>query len=119
MVNPKKTEAKLNQLIKSWTRFAPTKTFAGMTLAQFKDKIKDSLDSREVIANLESDLNAEQANRDTADASSLFAASLVVNSIKGDPEHGEDSPLYEAIGYVRKSVRKTGVKRTKKAATPA
>lgn len=117
--NPKSNEEKLNQIIKSWTRFAPGKTFGGMTLAQFKDKVKPSLDSREVIASLESDRESEQANRDTADMASLFAASLVVNSIKGDPEHGEDSPLYEAVGYVRKSARKTGIKRGKKTSVPA
>lgn len=117
--NPKQNEKKINDLIKAWTRFAPGKTFGGMTLAEFKDRVKPSLDSRDVLDQLQSDIDTEQTNRDTADMASLFAASLVVNSVKGDPEHGEDSPLYEAIGYIRKSARKTGVKRTKKIAVAA
>jgi uncharacterized protein YeeX (DUF496 family) len=34
--------------------------------------------------------------------------------VKGDPNHGEDSPLYDALGYVRKSARKSGLTRTSK-----
>jgi len=114
--NPKQNKKRINDLIKAWSRFAPGKSFGGMTLAEFKDRVKPSLDSRDVLDQLESDLQTEQTNRDTADVASLFAAALVVNSVKGDPEHGEDSPLYEAIGYIRKSARKTGVHRSKKAA---
>lgn len=117
--NPKQNEKKINDIIKAWSRFAPAKTFGGMTLVQFKDKVKASLDSREIITQLETDIDTEQTNRDTADMASLFAASLVVNSVKGDPEHGEDSPLYEAIGYIRKSARKTGARRSKKTTVTA
>ena len=35
----------------------------------------------------------------------------VVNSVKGDPHHGENSALYASFGYVRKSERKSGLTR--------
>ncbi len=37
----------------------------------------------------------------------------VVNGVKGDPAFGEDCDLYEAMGYVRKSERKSGLSRKK------
>ena len=36
---------------------------------------------------------------------------LVVNAVKGDPTAGEDSDLYEQMGYVRKSERASGLRR--------
>ena len=41
---------------------------------------------------------------------------LVVNGVVGDPAYGDDSPLYGAMGFVRKSERKSGL--TKKKKTP-
>ena len=53
----------------------------------------------------------------------LFAApvqaQLVVSAVKGDPAHGEDSDLYQTMGYVRKSARKTGLTRKTTTATAA
>jgi hypothetical protein len=42
----------------------------------------------------------------------------VVNAVKGDPKFGDDSDLYDAMGYVRKSARQSGLSR-KENATPA
>ncbi len=42
-------------------------------------------------------------------------STLVVNGIIGDPNFGPDSDLYEAMGYVRKSARKSGLTRKKNA----
>ena len=39
---------------------------------------------------------------------------LVVYGVMGNPAYGPDSDLYEAMGYVRKSERKTGLTRKKK-----
>jgi hypothetical protein len=36
-----------------------------------------------------------------------------VNAVMGDPTEGPDSPLVEAMGYTRKSERKTGLTRKK------
>jgi hypothetical protein len=38
-------------------------------------------------------------------------AQLVTNGVLGDPEAGPDSDLYEAMGYVRTSARKSGLTR--------
>jgi hypothetical protein len=58
-----------------------------------------------------------QDARDPADAATAQVNQLVVNAVKGDPAHGEDSDLYQTMGYVRKSARKTGL--TRKNSAPA
>jgi hypothetical protein len=42
----------------------------------------------------------------------------VVNSVKGDPNHGENSPMFAACGYIRKDDRKTGLTRKSGDAEP-
>jgi hypothetical protein len=56
---------------------------------------------------------AAQNKRDVADKASVAAIQLVVNAVKGDPEEGEDGEFYEALGYVRKSERSSGLHRVK------
>jgi hypothetical protein len=34
------------------------------------------------------------------------------SSVRGDIEHGEDSAFFKALGYVPKSERKSGLRRT-------
>jgi hypothetical protein len=94
-----------------WESLAAAKTFGGMTLEQFKAKVKPSTDARKTIKDLDSQYTAAQNSRDTADVESNRVLALVVNAVKGDPDHGEDSALYEAMGYVRKSERKSGLRR--------
>ncbi len=57
-----------------------------------------------------------QSLRDDADEASIATILLVVNAVKGDPEEGDDGELYEAMGYVRKRERKSGLSRGKKPA---
>jgi hypothetical protein len=114
MSQPKSTLDKLNNIIRGWETLAPDKSFGGMTLAQFKAKVKPSFDAREELRALESQTQAKQTERDNADEESLRAAQLVVNGVVGDPEEGPDGDLYESFGYTRTSQRKTGLTRKKK-----
>lgn len=116
MSTPKENEVKINQSISAWKTLRPAKSFAGMTLDQFTAKVKPALDARVTVAALEDQLSAAINARSDADKASLATIALVVNAVKGDPEEGEDSALYEALGYVRKSERKSGLKRNRKPA---
>ncbi len=50
----------------------------------------------------------------------LWAKMLaVVDTARGDPKHGPDSPLYRAIGFIAKSARASGLTTKKKAAEAA
>ena len=111
----KEKGAKLAAVLQAWKNLRPNKTFAGMTLEQFTAKIKPSLDARDEIDTLDNQMIAAVDRRDDADVASMAQVALVVNAVKGDVTEDEDSELYGAMGYVRKSARKTGkTNKTKK-----
>ena len=87
-----------------------------MTLADFKNKVQPSFDIRDEVRTSTSQLADAVNRRMTADAASARLFQLAVNSIKGDPAFGDDSSLYEAAGYVRKSEKKSGLSRKAKPA---
>ena len=116
--NPSENEDVITALIEGWEENAPETTFAEMTLAQFKVKVKASLDARERIKVLVTQLQAARVDRDNADVDSKHIVLNVVNSVRGDPGYGEDSALYASFGYVGKSDRKSGLTRASQE-TPA
>lgn len=111
MPTPKETLSRIVDLTQGWGSLRPAKSYSGLTLDQFKEAVKDSHEARAEIVDLEGRLQAAIARRDAADAESLTAVQQVINSIKGDPEDGEDGELYAALGYVRKSARSSGLTR--------
>ena len=50
-------------------------------------------------------------SRDHADIVTANPTQLVVNAVKGDPDFGDDSDLHDAMGYVRRSDRASGLSR--------
>jgi len=118
-MNPTEKAQKIADVVSAWQTLRPAKVFAGMTLDEFKLKVKPSVDARNQIDTLENQMIAAQDQRDSADIESLKQVGFVVNAVKGDPAEGEDGELYEAMGYVRKSERKSGLTRKKNGTTPA
>lgn len=118
MQSPKLISEKLHKLTAAWEDLAANMTFAGMTLPEFQMKAKPSLDARDAVQTAEMQMVAGLTQRQRADVESLRQAQLVVNSIKGDPAFGEDSALYQAAGYIRRSERQSGLTRKGKTAQP-
>jgi hypothetical protein len=115
---PKKVAAKLQRLIDAWGTVRPAKTFAGMTLEQFKAKVQPSLTARDQLKNLRTQTTDSQVQRQHSDAASLEAVLLVVNAVKGDPDEGENGSLYTTMGYIPKNQRRSGLTRKGQTATP-
>ncbi len=113
---PKTIADNTQAIIAAWEELAPTATFAGMTLAQYKAAVQPSFDSRQKISDLETDLEAEQVNRDTVDVTTIKTNADVVKAVVADKNFGDDSALYERMGYVRKSARASGLTRKAQAA---
>ena len=113
--SPKDALAKIDQVTNAWQTLRPAKSFAGLTLDQFKAKMQPSLDARATIAALENQMIAAQDQRDAADDAALATILQVVSGVKADATEGDNSELYEAMGYVRKSERASGLSRVKKA----
>jgi hypothetical protein len=113
---PKVIAEDTQAIIDAWTELAPTATFDELTLEQYKAAVQPSFDSRQKIANLETDLEAEQVNRDTVDVTTTQTNAGVIKAVVADKNFGDDSALYERMGYVRKSTRASGLTRKKNAA---
>jgi hypothetical protein len=96
---------------RAWQELAADSKFAGYTVDQYNKAVQDSLDARDSIANLRTQLTSALARRHNADKEAARINDLVVNAVKGDPDHGNDSDLYDAMGFVRKSRRKSGLTR--------
>jgi hypothetical protein len=92
-------------------QLAPTKTYGGMTVTDFKAVIAPAKAARARLADLETQMTQALNDRDAADAVFLAKAQQVVNGVLADPSEGPDSSLYEAMGYTRKSERRSGLTR--------
>jgi hypothetical protein len=108
----------MQKMLTAWEEIAPSKSFGGMTLDQFKTAAAPAQTARQRIFELETQMTQAINDRDAADAAFTAKAQLVVNGVLADPTEGPDSSLYEAMGYTRKSERRSGLTRGKKAGGP-
>ena len=117
--NPKETNDFIEAVTKAWEELAKDPIFADMTLAQFKAKVKASLEHRAEIDPPERQLLAARHNRDLADVVSNAECLLVVDAVKGHREYGDNSTVYKTMGYVPKDERKNGLVRPSTVEQPA
>ena len=113
MLKPAKAMRWLETVGHSWSSISAEKSFFGMTLSEYRNRVKPSYDIRVEIAETQKRLKGLLAKRDDADAAAIKLTQSVVHSVKADPTEGENSPLYAAMGYVRKSDRSSGLTRVR------
>ena len=101
----------MQRMINAWDTLASAKSFGGMTLTQFKSAAQPAIDARGLIDDLEDQLTAAISARDEADLAFAAKAQQAVNGVLADPTEGPDSALYEAMGYTRRSERRSGLTR--------
>lgn len=111
--SPKENEEKMLKILRAWRTLAPTKKFGGLTVAQFETQVNKSLAPRTRLEQIEDEKLQQIALRESEDAATMRDAQFVVNGVLADSEFGDDSALYEAFGYVRKSDKKSGLTRKK------
>jgi hypothetical protein len=116
---PKDALYRMDVVKRAWTNLRSQKAFGGMTLDQYLAVTKPSYDVREEIAATEAKLQSLIALRASLDDVSLDAASRVVHGVKSDPDEGEDGELYAAMGFVRKSHRRSTARRAVRTAPKA
>lgn len=102
---------RIQTFLAAWRELAPAATFAGMTLAEFEVAVSAPLTLRAEIVALEKQLEGKKTGKSDADLAANEVLDLVVNSVRGTQGFGQDSALYRAFGYVRKSERKSGLTR--------
>lgn len=101
----------LDSLLRAWEELAPDAVFSEMTLEQFRTATAPAYETRQQIVWLDQQRRSLMAARRAADEKANELYLLVVNSIKGSPQHGENSPLYRSLGYVTKDDRRSGLTR--------
>ncbi len=109
--SPKINEEKINTIFNAWKTLAADKSFAGMTVEQFEAAIAPSFTTRQQLEDLDNHRTHLINTRADADEASLAKAAAVVAGVLADPSFGPNSSLYEAMGYRRKSERKSGLHR--------
>jgi hypothetical protein len=112
--SPAEKQARIIKVTEAWSRMARKASFASMTLEQFKEAVKPSLDARKEIEELQMRLRAAIRQRNRADALSLELISYVGWGVKGDPNYGDDSALCEAMGYTRETRRIQNIRRARR-----
>jgi hypothetical protein len=109
--SPKDNEEKMMQVLHAWRTIAPDKKFGGLTLGEYEAQVNRSLGPRRRLVEIDDEKIEQQAMREFEDATTLKKVELIVAGVVADEEYGSDSALYEAMGYVRKSERKSGLTR--------
>lgn len=95
----------------AWREIAPEASFAGMTLAEFETKTAPLAQSTARLQALDAQYSAELKARDEADTAVREAMRLAAHGVRANPAHGENSPLYRAMGFVPLSQRQSGLTR--------
>jgi hypothetical protein len=80
--------------------------------------VNPSEDARKKIKELDHQMRVAISHRNDSDDGTLEQVQMVVNAVIGDPDEGEDGDLIDAMGYVRKSERASGLKRNKPTPPP-
>jgi len=102
---------RLTTIVNAWASLSPTKSFAGMTLENLKLALAPSVEARARLADAHEQAGEARVDRDNADRLTSMILDRVVAAGVADPEEGSDSALYQAMGYVRKSDRASGLAR--------
>ena len=111
MNNTTRNNERLDTIIEAWTSLRPTKSFAGMTLAEFKLAVASSFEARARLAHANQNAGEALIDRDNADRLTMPVLDRVVAAVVADEIEGYNGALYAAMGYVRKSDRSTGLTR--------
>ena len=98
----------------AWVEGAKAITFNGITQADFLTAIDAAAADDAAIADLEAELKMKRDVRDDKYKALDQQRSKVGLGVAGSPDYGNDSPLYGAMGFVRKSEKKSGLTRKKK-----
>lgn len=118
MASQRRLADKLQKVIDAWKPVSSEKSFAGMTREQFEAKVEPSLDTRGQLSTLRNQVTEFQSRQRQNDRVSNDTMLLLVNAIKDDPEAGEDGAFYATLGYVPRSMRRSGLTRESNSTPP-
>lgn len=95
----------------AWQTCAEGDTFSGMTREEFAAATEASIQKRKELEAAQALVTGLLQERAQADEQTRQLLLRVVNAVRGDPQHGEDSAMYRTMGYVPRSERARGLQR--------
>jgi len=113
-IDNKSVREKCNVMNDAWFEGAKGVEFNGITQAAFLADITACAAKDAEIADLEAELKMKREVRDDKYAALDQKRSKIGLGVAGNADYGNDSPLYGAMGFVRKSEKKSGLTRKKK-----
>lgn len=113
-VDVKGIRQKCNVMNDAWVEGAPSVNFNGIKQSDFQTAIEAADADDQAIEDLEIELKMKRDERDDKYKALDQQRSKVGQGVAGSPDYGNDSPLYGAMGFVRKSEKKSGLTRKKK-----
>ena len=113
-VDIKSIRDKCNVMNEAWIEGAQGVTFYGITQTDFQNFITAVAAEEAAIADLESELKTKRDARDNKYVALNDKRIKIGHGVAGSPDYGNDSPLYGAMGFVRKSDRASGLTRKTK-----
>ena len=113
----KRIRERVKQMSTAWDQIAPTVEFKGITKDSFAAKILAATQADQEILELETVVSAKKDQRDALYAALNDDSVTIREGVVGHQDFGPDHPICEAMGFVRESVRKSGLTR-KKASPP-
>src|SRR5437879_5725483 len=105
---PRKPTDKAGFIAGAWEKQAEDSKFSNLTPVQFRTQITTVTDLQDDIVALERDLAGKRDELITSRKNLNKVCGRVVSAVRADPDHGSDSPLLAAMGYVTDSQRKSG-----------
>lgn len=113
-INVKRIRDRVMRMNTAWARAAPTVNFRGIKQVDFQADITAAAAIEQELADLNAQIQIKNAQRDTK-YQGLSADSVKVrDGVEGHEDFGPNHPIYEAMGFVLASDRKSGLTRKKK-----
>jgi hypothetical protein len=112
--------SRADKILGAWKKSAASKSFGDLTAVQYEALSTAVADGDAAVIAAEAVLTEARNSLSTALETLNAASNDVVDGVKGDKSvGGSNGSLYEAMGYVRKDERKSGLSRKKAPAKPA
>lgn len=113
-LSPEQQIQRILTSIRGWAAQAPRSTLSRHTLAEFKAAMQPALDAHARVLDQRKQLRISIIERNSAVSKAIDLVYLIGFATRGDPDHGPNSALYEALGYTREVVRRTKIRRARK-----
>ena len=102
---------KAEDIHRVWKEQAPDSVFGGKSLADFEAALEALKQANEEVKIRNEARSAALRVRDQKLNELTPLMRLIVKGVQSHPDHGEDSPLYRAMGFVPFSERGSGLTR--------